>query len=40
MFKEHLWPRKSNKNIGLVGKEKKEIFFEETERSSQITKSS
>ena len=27
MFKERLWPRKSNKNIAFVGKERKEIFF-------------
>ena len=34
MFKEHLWPRKSNKNIAFVGKERKEIFFGETKRCS------
>ena len=27
MFKEHLWRRKSNKNIPFVGKEKKNNFF-------------
>ena len=33
MFNERLWPRKSNKNIVLVGKEKK-FFFGETKRCS------
>ena len=28
MFKERLWPRKSNKNIALVGRERKFFFFE------------
>ena len=27
MFKEHLGPRKSNKNIAFVGKERKKSFF-------------
>ena len=34
MFKERLWPRKSNKNIAFVGKERREIFYEETKRCS------
>ena len=34
MFKERIWPRKSNKNIAFVGKEWKEIFFRETKRCS------
>ena len=32
MFKERLWPRKSNKNIAFVGKERKEFFSFEKPR--------
>ena len=34
MFKEHLWPRKSNKTVAFVRKERKEILFGETKRCS------
>ena len=30
MFKERLWPRKGNKNLAFVGKERKNFFFWET----------
>ena len=33
-FKECLWPRKSNKNIAFVGKERFFFFFWETKRCS------
>ena len=32
MFKERLWPRKSNKNIAFAGKERKEFFSFEKPR--------
>ena len=31
MFKERLWPRKSNKNLAFVGKERKYIFWRNQE---------